>query len=53
MPIKKVTDETFKKEVLENSKPVKNSKHPGVVFSPLVINGASRSGPCKQLIPMR
>ena len=30
MPIIKVTDETFKKEVLENSKPVvAKAEHPG------------------------
>ena len=31
---------------------MQNSKHPGVVFSPLVINGGMKSGPCKQLTPI-
>ena len=40
MPIKKVTDQTFKKEVLENSKPV------------LAKFEASWCNPCKQLTPI-
>ena len=54
MAIIKVTDQTFKKEVLENSKPVcvKAEASWCGVQSPRYLTGGRKKGPCQQLSPI-